>query len=457
MPSIPDVRPIVTQPVVGDVDESNSVAGSAITVNGTVTVDFGVNGPGVILPNGTVTITGNSVAGGALNSGGADITITQTADGYQGTVDGTIDPLTGTEIVAFDYTINSSTGAYTYTQYVPFDHSDTANPDEDILIKLGFTGIDADGDQTPGTVDITISDSGPVATADTVTFTATTPEALDLLGNDTPGMDGGTITNVKIGVTDYPIAASGATTINLTEGTLVLSADGTGTFTSATGNGTVNLSYTLTDGDSDTTLGAAELSCFLSGTMIATPGGDRAVESLQIGDLVAIDDGRSVAVRWIGRQNVHRLFAGPNHEPVCISKGAPGNGVPTSDLTVTADHGMIVDDLVINAGALVNGATIDFVPLAELPDLVTYYHIETAGHNVILANGAPAETFVDVATRSGFDNYQDYLDLCGVDRIIPEMDRPRISSQRLVPDAIKLRFGIANGLMYPSQDIVGQR
>lgn len=94
-----------------------------------------------------------------------------------------------------------------------------------------------------------------------------------------------------------------------------------------------------------------------------------------------------------------------------------------------------------------NGTSIDWVPIDELPNQVTYYHIETEYHDVILANGAPAETFVDVVGRMHFANYQEYLDLFGAERIIPEMTCPRISSRRLLPNAIKARLGIAEETM----------
>jgi hypothetical protein len=83
---------------------------------------------------------------------------------------------------------------------------------------------------------------------------------------------------------------------------------------------------------------------------------------------------------------------------------------------------MILDDLVINAAALVNGTTIDFVPMDELAESFTVYHIETEARDVILANGAPAETFVDYAGRQAFDTHRDYLDLCGAERIIPRRE-----------------------------------
>jgi hypothetical protein len=182
--------------------------------------------------------------------------------------------------------------------------------------------------------------------------------------------------------------------------------------------------------------------CFASGTQIATVCGEKLVESLSIGDLIHTDDGRCVPIKWIGRQTSHKLFCGPHMQPVRIRAGALGDGLPHSDLIVTADHGMIIDGLVINASALVNGTTIDWVPMADLPDQVTYYHIETENHDVILANGAPAETFVDVAGRTAFDNYAEYLDLYSTERIIPEMKHHRISTQRLLPNAIKARLGI---------------
>ena len=183
--------------------------------------------------------------------------------------------------------------------------------------------------------------------------------------------------------------------------------------------------------------------CFATGTMIAVEHGEREIEALKIGDQVLAASGDLVPIKWVGRQIVYSLFAGPHMQPVRIRAGALGNDLPHTDLTITADHGIILDGLVINASALVNDATIDFVPLSELPDQITYYHIETDAHDVIVANGAPAETFMDAAGRKAFDNHPEYLDLYGAERLIPEMPRPRITAQRLVPDAIKARLGIA--------------
>ncbi|MCC1491444.1 Hint domain-containing protein, partial [Cognatishimia sp. F0-27] len=162
--------------------------------------------------------------------------------------------------------------------------------------------------------------------------------------------------------------------------------------------------------------------CFAAGTLIAAPDGERAVETLAIGDPILATDGRTVPVRWIGRQTLHKIFTPADRfVPVRVTQGALGDGLPHTDLVLTADHALIIDGLAINAGALVNGTTITYDPMDSLPDRVTYYHVETEDHDVILANGAPAETYVDYVQRRVFDNYQEYVDLYGEERTIAEM------------------------------------
>lgn len=180
--------------------------------------------------------------------------------------------------------------------------------------------------------------------------------------------------------------------------------------------------------------------CFASGTLIATPDGERAVETLEIGDPVLTAEGKTIAVKWIGRQTLRKFLNSGRIQPVRFARGALGNGLPRRDLTVTGEHGMLIDGLVINAAALVNGTTIDWVPLDEIADVVTYYHVETEAHDAILAEGTAAETFIDYLDRRAFDNYQEYLDLYGAEWIIREMPRPRISAARLVPETIRQRL-----------------
>ena len=177
--------------------------------------------------------------------------------------------------------------------------------------------------------------------------------------------------------------------------------------------------------------------CFASGTCITTPSGETPVDTLRIGDLILTADGRAVPVKWIGRQTIVSLFAGDRARPVRVTAGALGNGLPHTDLVLTADHALILEGFAINAGALVNGTTVTLDPA---PDRATYYHVETEEHDVILANGVPAETFVDYVGRTAFDNYAEYVDLYGQERGIAEMPLARISSARLVPRALRARL-----------------
>jgi hypothetical protein len=70
----------------------------------------------------------------------------------------------------------------------------------------------------------------------------------------------------------------------------------------------------------------------------------------------------------------------------------------------------------------------------------TVYHIETETHEIILANGAPAETFIDNVSRRAFDNYAEFEALYGDVPEMEELDYPRAMSARQVPAAIKRRL-----------------
>ena len=100
---------------------------------------------------------------------------------------------------------------------------------------------------------------------------------------------------------------------------------------------------------------------------------------------------------------------------MCIAAGALGDNLPIRDLRLTSDHALLIDDVLVQAGALVNGSTIRRIPNAELGERFTVFHIETENHEVILAEGTPAETFIDNVSRRRFDNFAEYEALYGAD------------------------------------------
>ena len=186
------------------------------------------------------------------------------------------------------------------------------------------------------------------------------------------------------------------------------------------------------------------VSCFATGTLISTPDGEVAVETLKDGDLVLTTEGHAVAARWIGHQTIATRFgAAERLSPIKFAAGSLGHNLPHTDLVVTADHGMFVDGVICHAGALVNGDTITRVPLSQMGERFTVYHIDTEEHAMISANGAPAETFIDNATRSAFDNFADFEAKFGDAPEIEELPYPRAMTARQVPAETRKRLALA--------------
>ena len=201
----------------------------------------------------------------------------------------------------------------------------------------------------------------------------------------------------------------------------------------------------LASGQNGNGLVTIELMCFLEGTLIATPSGERAVEMLRIGDLVLTAEGAVAPVRWMGHRSLHAfgpdgyLRADPLRVmPIRIRVGALGDNLPVRDLLVSPDHAILVEDILIQAGALVNGLSV--VRERRLPERFTFYHVELADHALILAEGVAAETFVDNVNRLGFDNWAEHEALYGNEPCIAEMPYPRALSHRQVPQEIHQRL-----------------
>jgi len=199
-----------------------------------------------------------------------------------------------------------------------------------------------------------------------------------------------------------------------------------------------NSTYSV--GDPITASTGTFTTCFLAGTLIATPSGERPVEDLAIGDLVLGADGRTLPVRWVGRQTVSALFADPRSSfPIRITAGALGENTPARDLLVSPDHAMLIEGLLVQASALVDGVAIrrEPAPAARF----TYFHLEFDDHALVLAEGAPAESFVDNVTRRRFDNFAEYAALYGDEApTIAEQERPRVKSARQLPCAVRARL-----------------
>ncbi|MDO9525325.1 MAG: Hint domain-containing protein [Gemmobacter sp.] len=144
------------------------------------------------------------------------------------------------------------------------------------------------------------------------------------------------------------------------------------------------------------------LLCFIAGTLIATPQGERAVEGLQPGDLVSTADGGAVPLRWLGHRRVSgfELARYPELRPVVIPAGLFGPGQPHSDLGLSPQHRIVVDGWQVE---LLFGAEAMLMPALHLvgagarhgtqPGPLDFYHLLFDGHAVVLANGLRSESF----------------------------------------------------------------
>jgi hypothetical protein len=168
-----------------------------------------------------------------------------------------------------------------------------------------------------------------------------------------------------------------------------------------------------------------QVACFAEGTRIETENGPVAVEALTVGDRVVTTDwysgidaelveGETLAVDarqvldrppgdpivWIGHRTVD-CERHPKPEtvwPVRVSAGAFGERVPVRDLYLSPDHAIFVNGVLVPVKLLVNGTRIAW----QRRPAVTYYHLELPRHAVILAEGLPVESYLDLGDRANF-------------------------------------------------------
>ena len=195
-----------------------------------------------------------------------------------------------------------------------------------------------------------------------------------------------------------------------------------------------------------------DAACFMAGTMIRTPDGEVAVEMLKRGDMVLSSDGRTMPVSWLGVQTISTRFADKMRVlPIRVTAGALDENMPSRDLLLSPDHALLVGDALIQAGALVNGASI--VRETDVPEIFTYYHVEVEDHSLILAENTPAETFVDNVDRLNFDNWAEHEALYPDGRPIAELPYPRAKSHRQVPVRTRVMLAArAHGIGSESQN-----
>ncbi len=240
-----------------------------------------------------------------------------------------------------------------------------------------------------------------------------------------------TLTNSAGAVTDANGTLSGTGLIETAvKGIYTLTAAGTSAFntdlegllftpTSSTKSVLTNVGMSVSDGVIGTTPATATTAvtttCFLAGTRILTERGELAVEQL-----LALHEARppeEAAIRvatlvagevhwrplvWVGGRRIDAAAAAADRlYPIRIRRHALADEVPHRDLLVTPEHCLFIAGRLIPARMLVNGGSI-----VEDRTIGGYafYHVELAEHAILLAEGLPAESYLDTGNRACFGN-----------------------------------------------------
>lgn len=147
--------------------------------------------------------------------------------------------------------------------------------------------------------------------------------------------------------------------------------------------------------------------CFLAGSMIRTPKGEVAVETLCAGDEISGFDPASgeETVLTVVRAARSTAYVRGNMAredadyPVRIRAGAIADGIPARDLLVTAEHCLFLNGRFVPVRMLVNERSIAYDTTFSVYD---YFHVEVEHHAVIMANGVLTESYLDTGHHVGF-------------------------------------------------------
>ncbi|MCA0870589.1 Hint domain-containing protein [Seohaeicola saemankumensis] len=257
-----------------------------------------------------------------------------------------------------------------------------------------------------------------VAMADDTTVNPTGSRTLDVLDNDVNN-SGGTLTITHIN--GQAVTAGSAVLLN-TGQTVTLNTDGTITILGDGDTEDFNFTYTVDNGaNSDTGIvNVSSIPCFVAGTMIATPQGDRPVETLRPGDMVmTLDDGPQ-PVRWIGARTV---AAQGDFAPVHIRANTFGRH---GDVMVSPQHRILVctslaellfgaGEVLVAAKDLLNDHTVTRRPGGD----VTYVHVMFDRHQVIFSDGLETESFLPGPQTCSLFEERVLQEICA---IFPELD-----------------------------------
>ena len=154
--------------------------------------------------------------------------------------------------------------------------------------------------------------------------------------------------------------------------------------------------------------GLAVTACYGPGTRILTERGEVPIERLVPGDVVVTASGSRRRVVWLGHRatDIARHPRPQDVMPVRVQAHAFGPGRPARDLILSPDHAVHSEaegdgrGVLIPIRYLLNGASVR----QEQASRVTWWHVELDAHDLVLADGLAAESYLDTGNRAAFSN-----------------------------------------------------
>lgn len=145
-----------------------------------------------------------------------------------------------------------------------------------------------------------------------------------------------------------------------------------------------------------------EFVCYAPGTMIETPDGPRAVESLRPGDMVTTLDNGPQEIRWVRHDEQPLEESEADDKPVLIAAGALGPDLPAQDLIVSPQHRILVGGHEQLQNFFDQEVFVPAKSLTKLPKIrymsgkksITWIHFACGAHEVVLANGCMSESLL---------------------------------------------------------------
>jgi T5SS/PEP-CTERM-associated repeat protein/autotransporter passenger strand-loop-strand repeat protein len=389
-----------------EVQSGGALDGGTVDSGGSLNIDSGASASGVtvedggtqyVAPGGTANDTILTDPGTQIVAAGA--TVTATVDGglqevYGTALDTTIEN-SGQENVEDGGTASSSQIEATSTETVLSGGTTT-----DTVIAGGTLDVQSGGIVSGG---VEFETTGGILQIDG----AGLPVAPTLaIGGVISGFTAGDtidLTAIAYGAPNS-VGLNGADELQINEGGATYDLQFAGDYTGQT----FSLSADSTNLDAGTDI--TDTPCYCRDTLIRTKRGQKPVQKLKIGDEVVTKSGASRPIKWIGRRSYGGRFVMGREDilPICIKAGALGDDVPKRDLWISPHHAMYLEGVLIEAKDLVNGVSI---VQAERVENVEYFHIELETHDVIIAEGAPSETFLDDDSRGMFHNAHEYRTL----------------------------------------------